>query len=132
MSVLILYVATTIIFLALDAVMLTLVMKPLFERHLVGLLRDQPALLPAAIFYLAYTAGLITLITYPALKSGTSVILPAAILGAMAYGTYEFTSYAVMKDWSLQMVATDLTWGTILTAFSAWAGLAITRAVTQM
>ncbi len=128
----ILYAATTFIFLALDAVMLTLVMKPLFERQLVGLLRAELNLLPAAIFYLAYTAGLITLISYPALKSGTSVVLPAAILGAMAYGTYEFTSYAVMKDWSLQMVATDLTWGTVLTAFSAWAGLAITRALPQM
>lgn len=132
MSLVILYLATTIIFLALDAVMLTFVMKPLFERHLTGLLREELNLLPAAIFYLAYTAGLITLISYPALKSETSVILPAAILGAMAYGTYEFTSYAVMKNWSLTMVATDLTWGTVLTAFSAWAGLAITRAVTQM
>ncbi len=132
MSLVILYAATTIIFLALDAVMLTFVMKPLFERHLVGLLREELNLLPAAIFYLAYTAGLITLISYPALKSEASVILPAAILGAMAYGTYEFTSYAVMKDWSISMVATDLIWGTVLTAFSAWAGLAITRAVTQM
>jgi uncharacterized membrane protein len=132
MSLVILYAATTIIFLALDAVMLTFVMKPLFERHLVGLLREELNLLPAAIFYLCYTAGLITLVSYPAMKSEGSVILPAAILGAMAYGTYEFTSYAVMKDWSLQMVATDLIWGTVLTAFSAWAGLAITRALTQV
>ena len=132
MSLVILYLATTIIFLALDAVMLTFVMKPLVERHLAGQLREELNLPPAAIFYLADTAGLITLILYPALKSATYVILPAAILGAMAYGTYEFTSYAVMKNWSLTMVATDLTWGTVLTAFSAWAGLAITRAVTQM
>ena len=34
-----------------------------------------------------------------------------------------------MKDWSWQMVATDLTWGTVLTAFSAWAGVAIVRAL---
>ena len=34
-----------------------------------------------------------------------------------------------MKDWSWQMVATDLTWGTLLTAFSAWAGVAIVRAL---
>ena len=129
MSLFILYAATTIIFLALDAVMLTLVMKPLFTRHLGDLIRDSPALIPAVIFYLAYTAGLIYLVSWPALKAGTSPILSAAILGAMAYGTYEFTSYAVMKDWSWQMVATDLTWGTVLTAFSAWAGVAIVRAL---
>ena len=95
-------------------------------------MREELNPLPAAIFYLAHTAGLISLISYPALKSATSVILPAAILGAMGYGIYELTSYAVMKNWSLTMVATGLTRGTILTAFSAWAGLAITRAVTQM
>jgi len=27
-------------------------------------------------------------------------------------------------------VAVDTTWGTVLTAFSAWAGVAITRALT--
>ena len=129
MSLFILYAATTIIFLALDAVMLTFVMKPLFTRHLGDLIRESPALIPAAIFYLAYTAGLIYLVSWPALKAGTSPILSAAILGAMAYGTYEFTSYAVMKDWSWQMVVTDLTWGTVLTAFSAWAGVAIVRAL---
>ena len=91
--------------------MLTFVMKPLVERHLAGQLREELNLPPAAIFYLTDTAGLITLILYPALKSATYVILPAAILGEMGYGTYEFTSYAVMKNWSLTMVATDLTWG---------------------
>jgi uncharacterized membrane protein len=57
------------------------------------------------------------------------VVVAAAIIGAMAYGTYEFTSYAIMRDWHWQMVATDFIWGTVLTAFSAWAGVAITRAL---
>jgi uncharacterized membrane protein len=47
----------------------------------------------------------------------------------MAYGTYEFTSWSVMKDWHWTMVATDVTWGAFLTAFSAWAGVAFTRAI---
>ena len=57
------------------------------------------------------------------------MVVPAAILGAMAYGTYEFTSYAIMKDWSPVMVATDVIWGTVLTAFSAWGGLFLTRLI---
>ena len=130
MPIFILYATTTIIFLVLDAVMLTLFMKPLFTRHLGDLIRESPALLAASVFYLAYTAGLLYLVSWPALKSQTSPILPAAILGALAYGTYEFTSYAIMKGWSWEMVAADVTWGTVLTAFSAWAGVTITRAVT--
>lgn len=130
MQIAILYISTTVIFLALDAVMLNLHMQPLFQRHLGAALLDSPRLGPAALFYLAYIAGLLYLVSYPALKTGSAILIPAAILGAMAYGTYEFTSYAIMKDWSVEMLATDLIWGTVLTALSAWAGVSITRALT--
>ena len=109
--------------------MLTLFMKPLFSRHIGGLMLDDIRIVPAAAFYAAYVAGLLYLVSLPALKTGAPVLLPAAIIGAMAYGTYEFTSYAIMKDWHPSMVAADVTWGTILTAVSAWAGVAVTRAV---
>jgi general L-amino acid transport system permease protein len=66
--------------------------------------RDLEPLIFAALFYLAYVAGLIYLVTWPALKTGSSVLIPAAIIGAMAYGTYEFTSYAIMKDWHISLV----------------------------
>lgn len=128
MQLTVLYLSTAAIFLILDAIMLTLVMKPLFTRHLGTALMDPIRALPALLFYAAYIAGLIYLVSWPALKSGAPLLLPALVIGAMAYGTYEFTSYAVMRDWHWQMVATDLTWGTLLTAFSAWAGVAVTRA----
>jgi uncharacterized membrane protein len=102
-------------------------MQPLFQRHLGAALLDSPRMGPAAAFYLAYIAGLLYLVSLPALKSGAPLLLPAAVLGAMAYGTYEFTSYAIMKDWSPVMVATDVIWGTVLTATSAWGGVALTR-----
>lgn len=129
MQILTLYLSTTVIFLALDAAMLKLHMQPLFQRFLGDALLESPRMGAAALFYLAYIAGLLYLVSVPAMKAGTGVLLPAAILGAMAYGTYEFTSYAIMRDWSLQMVATDVTWGAVLTGISAWAGLAVTRAV---
>lgn len=130
MQIAVLYLSTAAVFLILDAIMLTLVMKPLFSRHIGPLMLEDIRMVPAAAFYAAYVAGLIYLVSYPALKAGGPVLLPAAIIGAMAYGTYEFTSYAIMKDWHWQMVATDTIWGTVLTALSAWAGVAITRAVT--
>ncbi len=126
----ILYIATTAIFLILDGIMLTLVMKPLFTRHIGALLIEPIRGVPALLFYAAYVAGLIYLVSWPDLKTGAPILIPAAIIGAMAYGTYEFTSYAIMRDWHPQMVITDLLWGTILTAFAAWAGVAVTRAIT--
>ena len=130
MTLAILYAVTAAVFLILDALMLTLVMKPLFTRHIGALLIEPIRFGPAAIFYLAYVAGLIYLVSLPALKTGAPVLVPAALIGAMAYGTYEFTSYAILRDWNLSMVATDFLWGTALTAFSAWAGVAVTRMVT--
>jgi uncharacterized membrane protein len=124
-----LYLSTAAVFLILDAIMLSLVMKPLFTRHIGALMMEPIRVGPAALFYAAYVAGLIYLVSYPALKTGAPILIPAAIIGAMAYGTYEFTSYAIMRDWHWQMVVTDVAWGTVLTAMSAWAGVAITRAL---
>ena len=124
-----LYAATAAVFLILDAFMLTLVMKPLFSRHIGPLLAEPIRIAPAALFYLAYIAGLIWLVSLPALKTDAPVVLPALVLGLMAYGTYEFTSWSVMRDWHWSMVVTDTLWGGVLTAFSAWAGVTITRMI---
>ena len=122
-----LYAITVVLFLAIDAVMLSLVMKPIFARHLGSAMRDSPMLAPAGLFYLAYIAGLVFLVSVPALRDAAPgrAALHGAIIGAMAYGTYEFTSMSIMKDWSWQMVATDTIWGTVLTGFCAWAGVAV-------
>jgi uncharacterized membrane protein len=122
-----LFVATAAVFLILDAIMLTLVMKPLFTRHIGPLMAEPIRLAPAALFYLAYVGGLIYLVSLPAMRSGSPILIPALIIGLMAYGTYEFTSWSIMRDWHWTMVATDMLWGGFLTAFSAWAGVAITR-----
>jgi uncharacterized membrane protein len=129
-SLLILYASTAVIFLALDALMLTFVMRPLFERHIGGLLLDDIRIVPAALFYLAYVAGLVWLVSLPALRDGDPLraAIAGAVVGAMAYGTYEFTSYAILKDWHPSMVVVDLTWGTVLTAVAAWGGVMVTRA----
>ena len=130
MTLTILYIATFAVFLILDGIMLTLVMKPLFTRHIGTLMAEPLRMAPAALFYAGYIAGLLYLVSVPALKTGVPVLIPAAVIGAMAYGTYEFTSYAILRDWHWSMLVTDTVWGTVLTALSAWAGLAITRALT--
>jgi uncharacterized membrane protein len=122
-----LYLATAVTFLVLDALMLSLVMKPLFQRHIGALMLDGLRLGPAVAFYLFYVGAILWFAGWPALRDGGSPLLSAAILGAAAYGTYEFTSYAIMRDWHWSMVAADVTWGTVLTAVSAAVGVAVVR-----
>ena len=129
MQIALLYIVTAATFLIIDAIMLSLVMKPLFKRHVGPLMAEPVRLAPAAIFYLFYVGGVVALVSVPALRDGSDVLGPALLIGLMAYGTYEFTSYAVMRDWHWTMVVTDTLWGGALTAGSAWAGVAITSAI---
>ena len=46
-----------------------------------------------------------------------------AIFGGLAYGTYAFTNYAVLKGWTWTLVAADVAWGVVLTAVAAACGL---------
>ncbi|WP_347935788.1 DUF2177 family protein [Amylibacter sp. IMCC11727] len=131
MQTLTLYAITAVIFLALDAIMLTRVMSPLFERHIGAFLLPDLRLGAAVAFYLAYIVGVLYFASLPALAEGAPIkaFLNGAILGAMAYGTYEFTNLATLKGWSWQMVAVDVTWGAVLSGVSAWAGVTLTRMI---
>jgi uncharacterized membrane protein len=129
MQIALLYLSTFGVFLVLDALMLTFVLKPLFVSHIGPLMAEPFRLAPAAVFYAAYIAGLLYLVSVPALRQGAPLIVPAAVLGLMAYGTFEFTNYAILRDWHPSMVVVDTLWGGVLTTLSAWGGVAITRAV---
>ncbi|UWR15560.1 DUF2177 family protein [Sulfitobacter sp. M368] len=131
MKILVLYLSTVLVFFAADAVGLRLLIKPVFDRHIAHLYADPFRVVPAAVFYLGYVAGLLWFVSLPALRDGNPVaaLIGGALLGLMAYGTYEFTNYATLRDWSMTQVVVDSLWGAVLTGFSAWAGVMITRAL---
>lgn len=130
MTLILLYISTFVIFLGLDYLGLTNIVKPVFDRHISALLLENFRILPAFAFYAFYVGVLLWFVSWPAVTQDKSllwVLGNAALIGAMGYGTYEFTNLAVMKDWTWDMVVTDLTWGTALTAVSATGGVYITR-----
>ncbi|MBT0958259.1 DUF2177 family protein [Alphaproteobacteria bacterium KMM 3653] len=131
MKILVLYFSTAFIFFAADAVGLRLLVKPVFERHVSHLFADPFRVGPAALFYLGYVAGVLWFVSLPALRTGDpmAALIGGALLGLLAYGTYEFTNYATLRDWSAQQVIVDTLWGGALTGFSAWAGVMIARSV---
>lgn len=121
-----LYLITATVFLGLDAIGIRWLIRPVFETHVGDLLASPLRLGPAAVFYLFYVAGLLWFVSWPALRAGAPLqaLLGGMLLGALCYGTYEFTNYATLQRWSLAQVAIDLAWGTVLTGFAAWAGVA--------
>jgi len=133
MTVAILYVVTFAVFLGLDFFGLSYIVKPTFEKEIGGMLLDSPRFGPAVVFYGFFIFAVLWFVSWPALtqqKSLLWVFCTAALLGAVAYGTYEFTNLATLKGWTWTMVATDLTWGTLLTGISATVGVGVTRWVT--
>lgn len=132
MTLVILYIATFVVFLGLDYLGLSYIVKPTFERDIPSLILDSPRIGPAVMFYAFYVGCVLWFVSWPAILQGHSlfwVFGTGALIGAMAYGTYEFTNLATLKGWTWRMVATDLTWGTMLTGFSAIAGVWVARMV---
>lgn len=131
MKILVLYLSTVVVFFAADAVGLRMLVKPVFDRHIAHLYADPFRVVPAAIFYLGYVAGILWFVSLPALRDGDpgAALISGALLGLMAYGTYEFTNFATLRDWSMAQVVVDSLWGAVLTGFSAWAGVMIARAL---
>jgi uncharacterized membrane protein len=125
------YAVALVAFLAIDALWLKFVAYPLFERHIGPILREDVEIGVAAGFYVFYVAGVIYFAVVPAMEAGRlgPAVFNGALLGFLAYGTYEATNMATIKGWDWSLVLVDTTWGTVLTALTAAIGYGISRLV---
>ncbi len=125
------YVAALIVMGVVDGIWLSLTASKIYRPSLGTLMADKPVIPAAIVFYLLFIAGLTYLIVLPALAAGqfNSAIIRGAVLGLVAYGTYDLTNLAIIRGWPLSVTIIDLAWGTILTAVTAAAAFLITRAI---
>jgi uncharacterized membrane protein len=123
------YVSTAFVFLGIDAVWLTLAAQRLYRPLIGDMLLEQFNLLPALLFYVVYVAGIVIFAVAPAFRTGrwTTATLHGALLGFLAYATYDLTNQATLRNWPVAVTAGDLCWGTALTAFAATAGYLVAR-----
>ena len=127
MQILIAYVAAGVVFLGLDMIWLGYVARDLYRVQMGDLAAPQFQVPPAALFYAIYLAGIVYFAIQPALRTGVwqHAILPGALLGLVAYGTYDLTNLAVIRNWPPALSFIDLFWGALLTALAAAAGAAV-------
>lgn len=118
------YGVTAIVFLGLDFLWLSRVALDIYRREIGTLLLDKPNLGIASVFYLLFVVGIVILAVAPALNGGnwTTALINGAVLGLVAYGTYDITNLSTLKGWSVSLTAIDMAWGTALTAVSATIG----------
>ena len=124
---LILYAACALIFFPLDFVWLSTMGKGFYQRELGGLLLERPNLVIAGLFYLAYLVGVVALVAAPAEGDVMKALLTGAILGFVAYGTYDLTNLSTVKGFTPMVAVVDMAWGTALTAVTAAGGVWVSR-----
>ncbi|MFC4292247.1 DUF2177 family protein [Sphingorhabdus arenilitoris] len=123
------YIATGVSFLLIDSVWLKNAYEKLYKPEIGDMLYEGGFRMgPAIAFYLLYILGIMIFAVGPALNDGKwqTALLWGALLGFFCYMTYDMTSYAVLKQWSLKVTILDMIWGTILTGGAALGGYWIT------
>ena len=115
----ILYIASAVVFFAADFVWLSTMGDRLYRPVLGDMMLDKPNLPVAAGFYLVYLVGLLLLVTVPANGDVWKALWMGAVFGFVAYGTYDLTNLSTLRGFTLQLVAIDMAWGTVLTAVTA-------------
>lgn len=117
----ILWVVAAVLFLAIDMVWLLWLGRGFYVGEIGDLLRQSPNMGAAGAFYVLYVTGLMVMVVWPAVQGASlgQAVLHGAILGLVAYGTYDLTNLAVMKGFTARIAMIDLAWGTVLTAVVA-------------
>lgn len=112
------FFVTILTTLILDGIWLTTMMKSFYSKHLGHIFADRPSLAPALVFYILYAIGLLYFVVFPLITTQASygkIFLTGAFLGLLAYGTYDLTNQATIKNWPTIVTLVDLCWGAFLT-----------------
>lgn len=111
-----LYVIALVVFLAIDAVWLTLVAPKFYKTHLGHLMAETPNLIVALVFYLIFIVGVVYFVLIPGIDQNISKVIIAGLLfGLVTYATYDLTNMATLKEWPPIVTVVDLIWGSSLT-----------------
>lgn len=123
------YLISLAAFLVIDGVWLFVMSGRFYKPQLGALMSDKPKMAVALIFYLAYVVGVLVLAVRPALDGGSvlTALGLGALLGFVAYGTYDFTNLATITGWPTAVAVVDIIWGTTLTAVMATVGYYVAR-----
>lgn len=118
------YLGAGLVMGVLDALWLTTMAPRLYRPAIGELMAPKPNMVAAVAFYLVYVLGIVVLAVAPALRAGslTRAIGLGAVLGLVAYATYDLTNQATLRKWPLHLTITDIAWGVCLTAAAAAGG----------
>lgn len=116
------YLAVLLLVGVFDYLWLRVIATAWYESAMAHLLAPKPNLVAAAVFYVGYPAGLMIFAVAPSGGDAVRALALGALFGLFAYGTYNITGLAVIRDWSLHLTLIDIAWGVFVSAAGALAG----------
>ena len=123
------YLSVAITFVAIDLVWLKTMAERLYRPVLGDLLRTEPNLLAAGLFYIVYPIGLLGFAVLPAHYEGGALraFTAGMMFGCFTYATYDLTNQATLRNWSTALSIADICWGSLLAGLSAWIGYLVAQ-----
>ena len=113
------YLAAGISFGILDALWLRWAGPNFYRPALGDLLAEQFRMGPALVFYLLYVAAMVWFAVRPGIALGVPhAVLNGALLGGIAYASYDLTNQATLKVWPVHVTLVDIAWGASATALA--------------
>ena len=114
------YGLVLVLMLAFDFVWLSATAETLYRPAMHGLMRDGFVLAPAVAFYVLYAFAMTWVVVKPVLfdgggwpRSAGALSLRAGLFALAAFGTYDLTAMAVIRDWPVTLSFIDMGWGTL-------------------
>ena len=99
--------------LIIDGIWLGLISKGFYAKQLDLLSRDSYIVWSALMAWIIIVLGVIILVL-PQVSKVKHAVKYGALYGFVLYGLYDFTNYAILKNWSLTMTLVDVLWGMTL------------------
>jgi uncharacterized membrane protein len=104
---------TTLAFLGIDFVWLTLVAKKFYDNELAAF--ERIVRWPAVVLiYLLLALGVNIFVLPKAGGVPSKALIYGGLLGLIAYATYDLTNFAILKNFTLKMTVIDILWGTFI------------------
>lgn len=117
------YISTLPVLVVLDLTWVGFLMAAFYKSRL-PMLTSTIAWQPAVIWYLLYLFGIFFFAVSPA-KTVSSAALSGAVLGLIAYGTYDLINMATLAPWPISVTIVDMLWRAVLGAVVSAAGFCI-------
>lgn len=103
------FVLSLPIFIVIDFIWIGVIAKKFYLEQL-G--KFTPKLIPGLLAYVLLTLGIILFVLPKVTGRGAfEIFIWGALFGLVAYGVYDLTNLATLKDWTIKMTIVDMLWG---------------------